>query len=105
MLDQRGYFTPGFKAAVHDLVNARQALQKASEEQDELAKELPDLQSQAAEAEAKAVALRQELAKYDHPEETDFAALQNRMNDAERQTRGTDRAGPGLCLDLSGQSA
>jgi hypothetical protein len=82
MLDQRGYFTPDFKAAVHDLVNARHALELANAEKLKLTKDLPDLQSQAAEAEAKAVALRRELANYEHPEETDFDALQNRMNDA-----------------------
>ena len=80
MLDQRGYFTPQFKAAVHDLVNARQALEQTKAEQAKLKLDLPDLQRQAAEAEAKTVALRQELATYDHPEETDFTALQNQMN-------------------------
>jgi len=82
LLDQRGYFTPDFKAAVHDLVNARRALEQAKAEQAKFARDLPDLQTQAAEAEAKAVALRRELAKYEHPEETDFTALQNQMNDA-----------------------
>src|SRR5476649_186658 len=72
VLDQRGYFTPDFKAAVHDLVNARHALESANAEQAKLTRDLPDLQSQATEAEAKTVALRQELAKYQHPEETDF---------------------------------
>jgi hypothetical protein len=81
MVDQLGYFTPGFKAAVHDLVNSKHALEQANAEQATLAKELPDLQTQATAAEAKAIALRQELARYDHPEETDFVALQQRMND------------------------
>ncbi len=83
MLDKRGYFTPQFKTAVHELVDTKQALEQTQAEQAKLAQTLPDLKSQAAEAEAKAVALRQELAKYDHPEETDFTALQNRMNDAD----------------------
>jgi hypothetical protein len=82
MVDQLGYFTPGFKAAVHDLVNSKHALEQAKAEQATLAKGLPDLQTQATAAEAKTIALRQELAKYDHPEETDFVALQQRMNDA-----------------------
>jgi hypothetical protein len=82
MLDRLGFFTPGFKAAAHDLVDNKHALEQASAEQATLTKQLPDLQSQAAEAEAKAGALRRELAKYDHPEENDFVALQNRMNDA-----------------------
>ena len=82
MLDRLGFFTPGFKAATHDLVDGKHALEQANAEQATLTKQLPDLQSQAAEAEAKAGALRRELAKYDHPEENDFVALQNRMNDA-----------------------
>jgi chromosome segregation ATPase len=81
MLDQLGYFTPGFKAAVHDLVNSKRALEQAKAEKTKLTKDLPDLEKQAAETEAKAIALRQELAKYEHPEETDFVALQKRMND------------------------
>jgi hypothetical protein len=81
MLDQRGYFTPGFKSAAHDLVNTRHAVEEATAEQAKLARDLPDLQRQANEAEAKAVALRQELAKYDHPEENDFDSLQSLMND------------------------
>jgi len=82
LMDQRGYFTPAFKAALHDLVDARTALKQARAEQAKLTQDLPDLQKQAAETEAKTVALRQELAKYDHPEEIDFDALQNRMNAA-----------------------
>jgi hypothetical protein len=81
-LDEMGYFTPGFKAAIHDLVDARQALAQAKSEDKKLTLELPDLQKQAAETEAKATALREELARYDHPDETDFLALQTRMHDA-----------------------
>jgi hypothetical protein len=82
VVDQMGYFTPDFKAAVHNLVDAKQALEQANTEKATLTKELPVLQKQATEAEAQAVALRQELAKYEHPDETDFAALQQKMNDA-----------------------
>jgi chromosome segregation ATPase len=81
LLDQRGYFTPAFKKAVHDLVDARQALQQAEADVKKLSHDLPDLESQAAAAQAKATALRQELARYDHPEENDFDALQKIMND------------------------
>jgi hypothetical protein len=81
MVDQLGYFTPGFKAAVHDLVDTKRALEQAQAEQTKLSHDLPDLQKQVAEAEAKTTALRQELAKYDHPEENDFVALQTKMND------------------------
>jgi exonuclease VII large subunit len=83
MLDHLGYFTPGFKAAVHDLVNSKRALEQASAEQTKLTRDLPDLQEQATEIEAKAVSLRQELVKVEHPEETDFDALQKRMDAAD----------------------
>jgi len=82
MLDEMGYFTPGFKAATHDLVDSKHALEQTGAEQTKLTNDLPDLERQAAENEAKAVALRRELAKYDHPEENDFVVLQDRMSDA-----------------------
>jgi hypothetical protein len=82
MLDKRGYFTPDFKAAVYDFVNSRHDLAQANVDQKKLNQDLPDLQTQAAEAATKEDALRQELEKYEHPEEADFTALQNRMNDA-----------------------
>jgi len=80
-LDQWGYFTPEFKAAIHDYVESKETLEKANAENKQFALELPGLQKQAEEALAKTVALRQELAKYEHPDETDFAALQSQMND------------------------
>ena len=81
MLDKMGCFTPGFKAAVRDLVDSKHELDEATAEQKKLVLELPSLQKQASEAEAKTVALRQELTTYEHPEETDFSALQSQMND------------------------
>jgi hypothetical protein len=80
-LDERGYFTPGFKAAVHDLVDAKDELAQVTADKDKLTAALPALEKKAAQAEAEAVALRQELAKYDHPEEIDFDALEARMKD------------------------
>jgi hypothetical protein len=74
--DHKGYFTPKFKAAIQNLVEAREGLDKALEEQNKFERDLPGLEQQAADAQAKTVALRQELAKYDHPDENDFAALQ-----------------------------
>jgi len=86
-LDKRGYFTPDFKAATHGLVDALGALNQAEMEEKTLRQQLPSLQKQAAETEAKAVALRQELAKYDHPEENDFTALQSAMSDSVAQAK------------------
>jgi hypothetical protein len=82
MLDQLGYFTPNFKQAVHDYVSAKDSLKATGAEQAKLEQDMPHLQMQAKESQAKADALRQELAKYDHPEENDFTLLQARMADA-----------------------
>jgi hypothetical protein len=82
LLDRGGYFTPGFKTAVHGLVNIRTAKAEANAEKARLAQKLPGLQDQATKAEAQTVALRQELAKYNHPEENDFIALQGEMQDS-----------------------
>jgi hypothetical protein len=81
-VDKLGYFTPGFKAAVHDLVENKIALAAAGDESKKLTLELPGLQKQATVEQAETIALRQELAKYEHPEETDFVALQARMKDS-----------------------
>jgi hypothetical protein len=80
-LDERGYFTPGFKAAVHDLVDAKDQLAEVTAEKDKLTKDLPALEKQSAQAVAETVALRGELARYDHPEDNDFEALESRMKD------------------------
>jgi hypothetical protein len=81
MVDEMGYFTPGFKQAVHDFIFTKQSLEKTNADQASLSRQLPDLQKQAAEAQAQAVALRQELDRYEHPDETDFSILQSRMKD------------------------
>ena len=47
MLDQLGYFTPGFKAAAHDLVDGKHALEQANADKEKLTLELSDWQRQA----------------------------------------------------------
>jgi hypothetical protein len=79
--DEHGYFTPAFKAAVHDMVDARQAVEQAKIDERQLKKNLPDLQQQADAAEAKAKALREEFAKYDNTDQSDFEALQASLKD------------------------
>jgi hypothetical protein len=76
LLDERGYFTPAFKAAVHDLVDNKKALEQAQADVTLFTAQLPDLQKQSAATQAKTDALRRELAKYQHPEDDDYAALQ-----------------------------
>jgi len=82
LFDRRGYFTPGFKVAIHELVETQQALSQAAIDEKKFKQDLPDLQKRSAEAEAKVGVLQKELALYDHPEEKDFANLQAKMNDA-----------------------
>jgi hypothetical protein len=80
-LDQWGWLTPDFKRAVHDLVETKQAIVATKAEEKKLAQELPDLQKQATDAQAKVAALRQELAEYDRTDEFDFTQLQKAMSD------------------------
>jgi len=80
-LDQWGWLTPGFKTAVHDLVDSKQAIVDVKKEEKELTLKLPDVQKQADDAEAQVKALRAQLADYDHTADSDFAELQKRMND------------------------
>jgi uncharacterized protein Usg len=79
--DRRGYFTPNFKVALKDMIQAHEALDKALAEQKKFEKDLPELQKEAADAQAKTVALQQQLAVYDHPDENDFNALQTLVHD------------------------
>ncbi len=81
VLDKRGYFTPGFKTVVHDLADTLKAEKDARDEEKKLTLQLPDMQKQSAAAQAKTAAMREDLAKFEHPEETDFVALQARMKD------------------------
>jgi hypothetical protein len=80
-LDQLGLFTPAFKAAVHDMVETKLAIAANEKQQKQISQQLPDLQKQAADAEAKVVKLREQLVDYDHTDESDFAALQKKMSD------------------------
>jgi hypothetical protein len=80
-LDKWGYLTPGFKAAVHDYVESKHALEQANAENAKFAQDVPVLQKQADDAAKKTAALQMELAKYDKPDEADFAALKNEMSD------------------------
>jgi hypothetical protein len=85
LLDDRGYFTPAFKAAVHDLVDARQAVAQDREDEAKAGEKLPGLKEQVAAAQLRVADLRRELALYQHPEDADFEALQAEMKDAAAQ--------------------
>ena len=79
LLDEYGYFTPAFKDAVHDFVDARQALNRARANTMRFRGDIPNLQKQSTEASAETVRLRAELALYQHPEDSDFDALDAAM--------------------------
>ena len=79
--DRAGYFTDSFKQALRDFVASKQLLADTKAEQAKMDQDLPALQKQAAKTQASLVAMRQELAKYEHPEEIDFDMLQARMKD------------------------
>jgi len=81
LLDERGYFTPDFKAAVHDLVNARQEVVKSKMDEKNIRATLPDLRKQSADAQAEVARLQKELDLYAHPEDADYDALQRAMKD------------------------
>jgi predicted ribosome quality control (RQC) complex YloA/Tae2 family protein len=81
LLDERGYFTPAFKTAVHDYIDTKQALEQVGIDQKKLSEQLPGLQKQRDDAEAQTDALRKELDVYQHPEVLDFTTLQDRMKD------------------------
>jgi len=82
ILDRRGYFTPVFKKAVHDLVDAKAAVVAAQDDEKGLRAKLPALEAQVAEADDKMAKLHQQLADLDRTDETDFVALQQEMSDA-----------------------
>jgi hypothetical protein len=79
--DQAGYLTPNFKAAIHAYVDASERLDQATAQQLKSQVELPAMQRDAADAEAKVAALRGQLSLYDHPDESDFTALEAKVHD------------------------
>jgi flagellar hook-length control protein FliK len=81
LLDKRGYFTPAFKKAVHDLVDARKEVVDAKVEQKKLEDELPDLEKQVRDAEDKVKDARKQFDALNHVDETEFVELQKKMGD------------------------
>jgi hypothetical protein len=79
-MQRRGWITPDFEAASRRLLEANETAEKAKDDQARLEAQLPDLHKSAAAEDAKVAALKAELARYDHPDEIDFAALREAMN-------------------------
>jgi hypothetical protein len=80
-LEQRGYYTPAFQAAVHDLVQTRQTLAEKKLAEKKLEENLPDLRQRSAQEAAQLASLQKELNLYQHPEDADYDALQRAMKD------------------------
>ncbi len=81
-LEKRGWITPAFEAASRDLLAARDDARQAKADEASLSATLPALRQKVAVEDQKVAALQAELARYDHPDETDFAALQASLKDA-----------------------
>ena len=86
MMRQKGWITPEFEAAARELIEAQESAQKAKDDQATIEAQLPALQAKANMEDAKAAALKAELSRYAHPDETDFAALQEAMKNSSAKT-------------------
>ena len=82
VLEQRGWITPAFDAAAHKLIEAKQTSQQAKAEEENLEQELPALQKNTTAEDEKVAQLQAQLARYDHPDETDFTALKTAMKNS-----------------------
>jgi hypothetical protein len=81
-MERNGWLTPQFEAAARELIEAKETLKTADDDRTKLELKLPALQKTAATEDAKVSKLKDELAHYDHPDETDFTALQAAMKDS-----------------------
>jgi hypothetical protein len=63
------------------LIDAKETLKTADSDRIKLELTLPGLEKNAKAADAKVARLKDELTRYDHPDETDFTALQSAMKD------------------------
>lgn len=81
-LEKRGWITPDFEAASRGLLQARDEARAAQADEASLSSTLPALRQKVEEEDRKVAALQAELARYDHPDETAFAALQAALRDS-----------------------
>jgi len=82
LLDKRGYFTPAFKQAVHDLVNAKKDVVNANAAQKKLENELPGVEKQVRDAEDQMNALSKQFDELNHIDESEFVELQKKIGDS-----------------------
>jgi hypothetical protein len=78
-MERKGWITPQFESAARELIDAKETLKTADGDRTRLETTLPALEKKATAEDAKVAALKDELAHYDHPDETDFAALQSSL--------------------------
>ena len=81
-LEHRGWITPAFEAAAHKLIEAKQTAQQAKADEEKLEQQLPNLQKGVTVEDVKVAQLQAQLARYDHPDENDFTALQGAMKNS-----------------------
>jgi len=86
VMQRKGWITPQFEAAARELIDANQTLKTADGDRTKLELQLPDLEKTATTEDAKVAKLKDELAHYNHPDETDFTALQNAVKDPAART-------------------
>jgi hypothetical protein len=86
--EKQGWITPAFDNAAREWVEAKQSSAEAKADTTRLTGELPDLQKQVADEDAKVARLQDELAHYTQPAETDFTALQAAMKDSNARPEG-----------------
>lgn len=79
VMQHRGWVTPGFEAAARKLIDAKQGARDADADAAKLKAQQPALEKSVAAEDAKVAELKADLARYDHPDETDFTALQEAM--------------------------
>jgi len=82
IMQRRGWLTPEFQSAARELIDAKQTARDAQAQEEKLEQGRPSLEKSAAAEDAKAAQLKAELARYDHPDESDFTALQEAMKNA-----------------------
>jgi hypothetical protein len=87
-VEKKGWITPAFNTVAQEWVDAKQAAAQAKADQARYSAELPDLQKQVVNEDAKVARLQDELAHYAHPDETDFTALQATMKDPNARPEG-----------------
>jgi hypothetical protein len=85
-MQRNGWLTPEFEAAARELIEAKETLKTADSDRTKLELTLPGLEKSASAEDAKVARLKDELAHYDHPDETDFTALQAAMKDGSAKT-------------------